>query len=247
MARNKSIADQLNGYTAQDAKDKSKDLAQTTTSAVQDISSKAVDVAQSTASNVQQNVQSSLDAIEGLLRRSNIQASKKVKKNVRNVQQNTQSGWNNTQDLLQLALGVAAVLLETNKQLASKNLKSAKKNLGQLQGAVQDNVQSGLGFAQDVLGRSQDILNKSTKSAGKNLQKVGSNVKDLQDSLNDRIASYQRKRARNKFLFRFGLVAGIVGALLLTPQPGAKTRQQLGSYWQALAQRSQQVLDRFLS
>ena len=184
------------------------------------------------------------------------------------MQENVQSNWSNTQDVLQIALGVAQVLLEANKQLASKNIKKARKNLGQLTDVVQDNVQSSMGIAQDVLDKGTkrasknlqkvtsnvqsrldtagDVLDKSTKSATKNLQKVTSNVKDMSGSVQDRIESYQRRRARKKFMFRLGLVAGVVTALLFAPWPGSETRQQLGGYWQLLSQRAQQLLNRFV-
>ena len=279
MSRDKSITNQLNGYTAQDVKDKTKDLAQTTISSVQDIGSKAKDVAQTTAASVQENVQSGLgktqdallvglDMAQGLLKRNQKMSArdiKKAKKNMRKtqkaVQESVQSGWSNTQDVLQIALGVAQVLLEANKQLASKNIKQAKKNFGQLTDVVQGNVQSGMGIAQDVLGKGtkratknlqkvtsnvQSELDKSTKRATKNLQKVTSNVKDVQSSVQDRIESYQRKRARKKFMFRLGLIAGVVGALLFAPWPGSETRRQLGEYWQLLSQRTQQLLNRLV-
>jgi len=103
---------------------------------------------------------------------------------------------------------------------------------------TQDTLQSGLGTATDVLG-------KTTKTAGKSLKKVTENVKDVQDALQDRIEAYQRKRARAKFLFRMGLLAGVVLTLLYTPWPGSQTRQLLGAYWQQLSQRVQSWFNDF--
>jgi gas vesicle protein len=66
----------------------------------------------------------------------------------------------------------------------------------------------------------------------------------MQDSMQDRIESYQRKRARAKFLFRIGLVTGLVAAFLLAPWPGSETRRQLGEYWQQVQQQAQALLER---
>jgi len=64
-------------------------------------------------------------------------------------------------------------------------------------------------------------------------------VKDVQDSLQDRVEAYQRKRARAKFLFRMGLVVGIVATLMYTPWPGSQMRQLVVAYWQQFLQRVQ--------
>ncbi len=69
----------------------------------------------------------------------------------------------------------------------------------------------------------------------------------MQDSWQDRVESYQRKRARAKFLFRLGLVAGLVFILLYAPWPGSETRRQLGDLWQQLSQRSRELLESFTS
>ena len=213
---------QYNGYTAQDVKSKARGVAQSAASTVQDVSSKAKDVAQATASTVQDTVQ---------------------------------SGLTRTQKMLLVGLDLGQNLLRRNfrrrnlNKQARKNLKKAQKNLSTLQGTLQESVQSGLSKTQDTLqsglGTATDVLGKTTKTAGKNLKKVTSNVKDVQDSLQDRIEAYQRKRARAKFLFRMGLLAGIVLALLYTPWPGTQTRQQLAGYWQLLSQRVQEWFENF--
>jgi gas vesicle protein len=137
-------------------------------------------------------------------------------------------------------LSQAQNVLNKNVKRANKNLKNAQKNLKKAQGTVQDSVQSGLGVAQNVLG-------KSTESATKGLKKVTGSVKDMQDGLHDRAERNQRRRARAKFLFRLGLVAGVVFILLYAPRPGYETRRQLGDLWQQLSQRSKELLGSFTS
>jgi hypothetical protein len=69
----------------------------------------------------------------------------------------------------------------------------------------------------------------------------------VQETLQGRLESYQRRRARAKALFRIGLVAGIVGALLYTPWPGAETRSRLGGYLQQFGKLTQNLLERYTS
>jgi len=160
------------------------------------------------------------------------------------AQDKVQSALPVAQGLVGAGLGVAQVLLGRNVRRANKNLKN-------IQGTVGESVQSGLSVAQDVLDKgtkqASKRLQKGTKQASKSLIKVTENVKDVQGSFQDRLESYQRKRARAKALFRIGLVAGIVGALLYTPWPGAETRSRLGGYLQRLAQQAQNMLERYTS
>jgi uncharacterized membrane protein len=47
----------------------------------------------------------------------------------------------------------------------------------------------------------------------------------------DQYASYQRKRQAARVLFRIGLIAGVVAALLLTPIAGSEVRARLVGQW----------------
>jgi len=120
-----------------------------------------------------------------------------------------------------------------------------------VQGNVGDTVQSGLGTAQDVLNKgakqASKSLSKGAKQASKSLKKVTDNVADVQESFQDKVESYQRKRAMAKTLFRMGVVAGLAGALLFTPWPGTETRRQLGELWQRLTQQVQNMVERATS
>jgi gas vesicle protein len=188
---------------------------------VKDVRGKAGDVALATVSTLQAGL-------------------KKTRKNVGRVQgtvqDNAQSALPVAQGLLVTGLDIAQVAMERNLKRANKSLKKARKNLKNIQGSLQKSVQSSLEVAQDVLG-------KGTKTAGK----VRKNVKGTQDSIQKRIERYQRRRARAKMLFRVGLFAGVVAALLFAPQPGSETRERLGGYWQQLAQLTQNVAERVRS
>src|SRR5437763_951799 len=129
------------------------------------------------------------------------------------------------QDALLLGLGVAQEVFEKSAKNTRKSLKRTQKQLGDVQDVVQDSVQSGLSKTQEVLG-------KGTKQASKSLMQATGNVMDMRDSLQDQYASYIRKRQRARMLFRWGLLTGIVLALLFTPIPGSQVRQRLAQQWE---------------
>lgn len=82
------------------------------------------------------------------------------------------------------------------------------------------------------LDATQDLLNKGTKKASKSLAKVASNAQDLKESAQDQYASYQRRRNWAKMALRWGLVFGLLAALLFTPLTGQEMRQRLANQWQ---------------
>ncbi len=147
---------------------------------------------------------------------------------------------------MQTGVVAAQQALQENTKKASKNLKKAQKNLKKMQSPVQNSVQSGLAKTQDVLqtglGATQTALAKKAAQAGKGLQQVKDNVSDMQESAQARAAAAKRKKARARFLFRVGLVAGVVAILLYTPWPGSETRQRLSEYWQQVQQQIQNKL-----
>jgi hypothetical protein len=250
--------------TVQDVSSKAKDVALSTASTVQD-------TVQTGLTTTQRLLLGALDVAQSMMSRNfkrrnfkkrnfQKQANKNLKKTQKRllslqgtVQENVQSGLSKTQDTLQTGLSLAQVAMNKNAKRASKNLqkaqKKAQKNLSSFQGTLQDSVQSGLSKTQDALqsglGTATDVLGKTTKTATKNLKKVTGNVKDVQDSLQDRVEAYQRKRARAKFLFRMGLVLGIVATLLYTPWPGSQMRQLVIAYWQQFSQRVQGWFNEF--
>src|SRR5207249_12204094 len=111
-------------------------------------------------------------------------------------------------------------------------------DLKNLQGTLQDTMQSGLSQTQDVLltgiGATQDVLGKSTKRAAKGLKEAQKNLKDTQHSLQYQLERRARRRKRAKTVFRLGLLSGFIVMLLYTPCPGSETRRQLIEFWQGL-------------
>ncbi len=229
----------LNGYTPQDVKDKVAGVARTTATTVQTGLSRTQDV-----------VAEGLDRAQVIIKRNQKSAAKNMKKGQKKarqirgkVQGNAQSGWEQAQDLLVTSANVARQVLQENTKKANKNLKKAQKNLKKMQGPVQDSVQSGLAKTQDALetglGATQAVLTKSAAKAGQNLQQVKANMKNMQETAQEQKAAKKRRKARARFMFRLGLVTGLVVILLYTPWPGDETRQRLGNYWQQVREQMQ--------
>jgi membrane-associated HD superfamily phosphohydrolase len=168
-----------------------------------------------------------------------------VQSGLAKTQDTVQSGLAKAQDTLQMGLSTAQDVLQSGLDLvqdtwaqsakkANKNLKKAQKKMKRR--SVQDNVQSGLSTAQNVLQSgldvAQDVWTRNVKKANKNLKKAGKSIKDVQETVQDQLASYARKRRRAKMLFRLGLLVGVMLAFLYTPWPGADIRRRLSVWWQ---------------
>jgi hypothetical protein len=150
-----------------------------------------------------------------------------------------QTGLARTQDTVQTGLSTAQDAWQGNVKRASKNLKKAQKKMKRSLASMQDSVQSGLEQTQDVLqsglSKAQGVLSagrKNVRRAGKGLQSATGSLKDVQESVQQQVARYGRRRKRAKVLFRLGLLTGVVLVLLYAPWPGSDTRRQLGEWWQ---------------
>jgi hypothetical protein len=122
-------------------------------------------------------------------------------------------------------LGVAQEVFQKSAKSASKSLEQAQKQLGGIPDVVQGSVQSGLSKTQEALG-------KGAQQATESLMQAGETVMGVPDTLQDQYASFVRKRKRARMLFRWGLLVGIVLALLYTPVPGSQVRAMLAQQWE---------------
>jgi hypothetical protein len=94
---------------------------------------------------------------------------------------------------------------------------------------TQDTLQTGLSSAKDV-------WQQNVKNANKNLNKAKKSITDVQQSVQNQLAVYARKRKRARAVFCLGLLIGMVLVLLYTPWPGSDTRRQLVAWWQRMFQ-----------
>ncbi len=145
-----------------------------------------------------------------------------------NVQTALQERVDTTQDTLSAGLEAAQKTLQ-------KSAKGVQKNLQQAQYSAQKRVASGWSATQDGfesgLSATQDLLEDRSKRIRKNLSQVASNTKDAQKAMQVRHKQHQRKRAWRRRLFRWGLVSGIVLALLFAPVSGVETRRRIVLLW----------------
>src|SRR5579884_1255883 len=168
-----------------------------------------------------------------------------VKSTVSTVQDTVSSGLSKAQDVLQSALGTTQDYVQSGQKQATKNLKKARKQAKKGLSSAQDTAQSSLARTQDVLlagmGLAQALMEQQSKRASKGLKKAQKNLQSVGDSLQSRAARSSRHRKRGKFLFRVGLLTGLVMALLFTPWPGVEFRSHLVGLWQSMfSQQSQQ-------
>src|SRR6266700_3496502 len=183
-------------------------------------------------------------------RRASKKAVKQARKNLANFQDNVaetakprlattqqvlQSGFSTAQETLQSSLDNAQGAFAKNSKKAQKNLKKAQKDLQKLQSSVQstvsDKVSTGLSRTQDALSKSSEVLSKGSQEASKKLAATAASAQDFRASVQEQIERYQSKRARARTLFRWGLVFGVVLALLYTPYPGAEIRKRIMAQW----------------
>lgn len=230
-----SVLSRSNVDKQKDTKEKVKDVAKSTYAS-------ALDTAQSTYAGAKDVVQSGVQSgftktqavllagltlAQGLMKFNQKRSKKKFKKARQTLldvqdtlQQNLKPRWNVTQAALQAGMEAAQ---ETLTKSAQKNLKKAQKNLQSVQEILGTN-----------LARTQDLLGEGSKRASRGLQQAASSAVDMKEAMREQYASYQRKRQRGRSLFRWGLIVGIVLALLYTPYPGAEVRRRLFTQWEQL-------------
>jgi hypothetical protein len=141
------------------------------------------------------------------------------------VEKSMRRGWNKTLTWLALAVSIVVPILQKNMQKAQNNINKVQKNLEKIQGPVQSNVRS-------KLARTSQALGKSTSAAQGSLQQARTRAKEMQVSWQEQSIQRQRRRERAKRAFRWGIVLGVVVALLYSPIAGSEARQRISQGWQ---------------
>lgn len=142
------------------------------------------------------------------------------------TQEGISAGLDSTQDALK---GMQKGSKKYAKSL-KKMQKGASKNVKSLQKSASKNMKSLQKGAKENLKNLQQGVGSNMQAAQKNVQQVG-------NALQSRRAKAARQRSRKKWVFRLGLLSGVVAALLFTPRPGSEMRSQLASFWQRLTAR----------
>lgn len=266
----KSAVDQLNGNAAQPVAEKAKsvtgDVVDTVSTFIEDtllpnigkiqaILLAALALAQELVKRNQKNAAKSVSDVQDTVTskaKSGLNTAQDVAQSgLSTAQSALQSGLSTAQDAAQSGLSTAQDVLQKNVKRANKNLKKAQKSMKAAQkvaavssaaalSKTQDVLQSGLDTAQDTLqsglSSSQDALQKNMKRASKNLKKAGESVQDVGETVGKKTSS---------FLFRVGIVTGLVLILLYTPWPGAETRAKLANLFQQARQNLSNLTSNF--
>ncbi len=140
------------------------------------------------------------------------------------MQKSIQQGWNKTRTWLAVGAAIAVTFAQQNMRKAQENLEKAQKSLQKMQTFLQSNVRSGIAKTSDVIGQS-------TSKASLSFQQATTRAKELQHSWQQQSAQRQRKRKRAKIAFRWGLIFGVVLALLYSPIAGSEMRQRISKGW----------------
>jgi sorbitol-specific phosphotransferase system component IIBC len=199
-----------------------------TKDATQELLVRAKKTARSTAVNAKDRVQKTFASAKGTAQdklaktKNSTQSTSKTTRNaaqdrLAKVQHTTKVWLDKALDLLVTGVSIVVALFYENQRRAQKKLKQARASL--------------LKTATPIAEKTQDVVVSSTKKASQSLQKAAANAKDAQESLQDWYEDYQRKRRRNRMLFRIGLFAGLALALFSTPLAGSDVRQYIVQRW----------------
>jgi len=217
--------------TARDIGEKTRHGAQTLSAQAQKSSQQVSRQTQSGLQKVQIAItvgsallQSLLHSQERTARKSRRGATRQARHFRNAVQDTFQPTWSKTQDVIGEGLETTEVTLQKRVKRARKNLRKTQKNLKHLQKAAQENLESGWSAARDK-------WEEGSQQVSRNLTKVGSNAQGASKTIQKRYRHSQRKRARARALFRWGLVIGFVLALLYTPITGAEIRHRIILFW----------------
>jgi hypothetical protein len=170
------------------------------------------------------------DVVQDILARarktaqSTFKTTKKATQDTRAKVQDSKKAQNLLRAGVSIASAIGALLYE-NQRKAQKKLKQAQNRLKRTQTSLAKTTTP-------IVEKTQDVITTSKKKASSSLQKAAGNTKEAKESLQDWYAQYQRKRQRNRVLFRIGLLAGVALALFYTPLTGADVRQRIAEQWQ---------------
>jgi hypothetical protein len=98
------------------------------------------------------------------------------------------------------------------------------------QGALAERLSILIGSLAAGLGLLQVALERSMQRARGRLEQARGNLEEARSAWREERARRARRRRRARFIFRVGLVVGIVLALLFAPRPGVETRRRLAGY-----------------
>ncbi|MBX5451125.1 YtxH domain-containing protein, partial [Thermogemmatispora sp.] len=101
---------------------------------------------------------------------------------------------------------------------------------GRLKGLLNEQFSLFLGAVAAGLGLLQVTIERSMRNARGRLERARGNLAEARAAWQQERERRARRRRRARLLFRFGLLVGVILALLFAPRPGQETRRRLGGY-----------------
>jgi gas vesicle protein len=118
---------------------------------------------------------------------------------------------------------------------ARERLTKVQQKLGDTLNEAQNTLQNSIQIAKAKMmvtpGTALDRGTRPTDKVSRTLRQASENVKELKETAQERHEQRVRKRRRARRMFRWGLITGIMLALLYTPKPGVEIRTKLAELW----------------
>jgi hypothetical protein len=155
------------------------------------------------------------------------------------AQKSTKTGMDKVQNFLAACVALIstiAALFYDKQRKAQERMKKAQvallKTATPIVERTQDAVATSAKRASQSVQQAQDVVATNAKRASQSVQQAAENAKEVTEALQNRYARYQRKRRRNRIIFRIGLLTGVALALCYTPIAGSDMRQRIVQQWQ---------------
>lgn len=186
-----------------------------------DIAQTGADVAQGVSDKVSDLTQSLVPGRQRKAQKNGKLARKQLDRRQASLRSAIGSGVSAAQDALQSGIEYTQAALIKNPRQARKRLNKAQKNLKKVQSTLQERVESSL-------ASTQKVWQQGTKQA----QQAAINAREMRESWQRRKEQARRRAARARTLFRWGVVVGIILALLYTPTAGSEVRRRIVEQFQ---------------
>ena len=233
--------------TAKDMGGKAKDVAQTAYETTRDTArstgSTVKDATQAMMANVgkqwrktppQAMIAVALTLIQAWMRRSQKQAPKSMKQAQKNLKKAQKNLWN-MEKKMEEAVGES---WETTQKMVKKGGRQARENVARTMNTVTSGVNE---RREAVIAAAQDRQQAVMMAAQERQRAIQAGIQERQKMIQAQQQEAQKRRAkkaakkeRANQLFRWGIVAGVVMALLYTPLTGKQARIWVGLQWQRL-------------
>lgn len=186
-----------------------------------DIAQTGADVAQGVSDKVSDLTQNLVPGRQRKAQKNGKLARKQLGRWQSSLRDTVGSGVSAAQDVLQSGIDYTQATLIKNPRQARRRLKKAQKNLKKVQSTIQERVGSGLASTQ-----------KAWQQGTKQAQQAAMNAREMRGNWQLRREQARRRAARARTLFRWGVVAGVVLALLYAPTTGSEVRRRIVEQFQ---------------